>query len=179
MPYQLPDGRTIASGVPFTLNDINYPANWLQLSTPADRKALGILELAEPPAPPDQRFYWGWDSDGNAIPKDHAQLVELWSQQTRTTAGTLLTPTDWMVVREMDNGTPMSDAYRDWRQAVRGASEAKVAAIAATTTTDELAAYITGADYHVWPRDPSSPPAPEPPVPNGMEPPSNVEAAGS
>lgn len=155
MPFQLPDGRTLALDTPFTWADVQYPANWLRLSTPEEKAALGILEIAEPPAPPDQRFYWGWDENGNAIPKDHSQLVEQWSTQTRTTANTLLTPTDWMVVREMDNGTPMSDAYRDWRQAVRGTSEAKVAAIKATATTAELAAYITGAVYPAWPSDPS------------------------
>jgi len=33
----------------------------------------------------------------------------------------------------------------------------KIAAIEATTTTDELAAYITGLDYPVWSPDPDQP----------------------
>jgi hypothetical protein len=33
----------------------------------------------------------------------------------------------------------------------------KVAAIEATITTEELAAYITGAEYPVWPADPNQP----------------------
>lgn len=154
MPFQLPDGRTLALDTPFTWNQIQYPANWLRLSTQQQRAELGIVEVPDAPIY-DQRFYWGFDADGKLIPKDHAELVEQWSTQTRTAANTLLTPTDWMVVREMDNGTPMSDAYRDWRQSVRGASEAKVAAIKATSTTTELATYITGAVYPTWPSDPS------------------------
>lgn len=159
MPYQLPNGTTLPMDTPWSYQGINYPANWLRLSTQLDRDRLGIVWVADP-EPYDQRFYWGRSEDGTLIPKDHAELVERWKQQTRTTAGTILAPTDWMVVREMDNGTPVSDTYRNWRQDVRGASEAKVAAITATTTTDELAAYITGTTYPVWPTDPSQPTPP-------------------
>lgn len=143
------DGKPLALDTPFTYNGVKYPANWLRLSTPEERYTIGIEEVPDP-EPYDQRFYWG-----PGLPKDHGDLVAQWTAATRATAGTILTPTDWMVVREMDNGTPVPDAYRDWRQAVRGASEAKVAAIAATTTTAELAAYITGGNYSVWPLDPS------------------------
>jgi hypothetical protein len=53
--------------------------------------------------------------------------------------------------------------WKLWRELVRIKTGEKVAAIAATTTTEELAAYITGADYPVWPADPSQP-VPAPPV---------------
>jgi hypothetical protein len=145
------DGHPISPDVAFVHNGVQYPANWLRLATPEERAEIGITEVPDP-EPYDQRFYWGPD-----VPKDHAELVKQWSIATRNTAGTLLLPTDWMVVREMDNGTPVPDSYRNWRQSIRGASEAKTAAIEATTTTDELAAYITGADYPVWPLDPSTP----------------------
>ncbi len=142
------DGRPLSPDVPFEHDGISYPANWLRLATPEERAAIGITEEPDP-APYDQRFYWGPD-----LPKDHTQLVEQWTQQTRTTAGTLLTPTDWLVVRELDNGTAVPTEWKDWRQAIRMATGDKVAAIEATTTTDELAAYITGADYPAWPADP-------------------------
>lgn len=166
------DGQPLSPDVAFTHDGIQYPANWLRLATPEEREAIGVEELPDP-EPYDQRFYWG-----PGLPKDHGELVTLWTQQTRTTAGTILTPTDWMVVREMDNGTSVPDAYREWRQSVRGASEAKVAAITATATTDELAAYITGADYPVWPLDPSTP-APSAPAPDGLGAAVDGEAAGS
>lgn len=150
------DGRPLSPDVPFEHDDISYPANWLRLASPEERAAIGITEEPDP-APYDQRFYWAPD-----LPKDHAQLVEQWTQQTRTTAGTLLTPTDWYVVRELDNSTPVPVEMKDWRQAIRTDCEAKVAAIEATTTTEELAAYITGADYPVWPADPYAPDPVEP-----------------
>jgi len=152
------DGRPLSPNVPFEHDGISYPANWLRLATPEERAAIGITEVPDP-EPYDQRFYWAPD-----LPKDHTQLVEQWTQQTRTTAGTLLTPTDWYVVRELDNNTPTPVEIKDWRQAIRSDCETKIAAIEATTTTEELAAYITGADYPVWPAHPYAPqpPAEEP-----------------
>jgi hypothetical protein len=151
------DGKPLSPDVAFTHDGIQYPANWLRLASPEERAAIGITEEPDP-APYDQRFYWGPD-----LPKDHTQLVEQWVAQTRTTAGTLLVPSDWLVIREQDNGTAVPTEWKDWRQAIRMATGDKVAAIEATTTTEELAAYITGADYPVWPADPNQP-QPEPPV---------------
>ena len=141
---------------------IQYPANWLRNSTLQEKEAIGITEVPDPPTW-DQRFYWGYDAEGQLIPKDHAQLVEQWTQQTRTTAGTLLVPTDWVVIREADNGDPVNPALRTLREEIRLACGVKIEAIEATTTTPELAAYITGAEYPVWPSDEPNPPVP--PVP--------------
>jgi hypothetical protein len=77
-------------------------------------------------------------------------LVEQWIGQTRATANTLLAPTDWMVIREADNGKPMDAAIKAERQGIREAAGTKIAAINATATTAELAAYITSAAYSSW-----------------------------
>lgn len=145
------NGKPISPEVAFTTPDgTQYPANWLRLATPEERAAIGITEVPDP-APYDQRFYWGYDQDGQLIPKDHAQLVEQWTATTRTTAGTLLQPTDWVIIREADNGTPADPELKAWREAIRVATGTKNAAIEATADTDALAAYITGTDYPVWP----------------------------
>ena len=48
---------------PFSHNGINYPANWLRLSTSQEKTAIGITEQADTPETPyDQRFYWGPDN---------------------------------------------------------------------------------------------------------------------
>jgi hypothetical protein len=150
------DGKPLSPDSPFSHDGINYPANWLRLSTLEEKEAIGITEVPDPPYY-DQRFYWGYDADGNLIPKDHTQLVTQWSDQTRTTAGTLLLPSDWLVVRQADNGTEVPVEWKDWRQSIRLETGTKINAIEATTTTDELAAYITGPDYPVWPPDPNQP----------------------
>jgi hypothetical protein len=152
------DGKPLSPDVAFTHDGIQYPANWLRLSSPQERKAIGITEVPDP-APYDQRFYWG-----PGLPKDHTQLVEQWVAQTRTTANTLLAPTDWVIIREADNGKPADPLLKTWREDIRLATGVKVAAIRDTADTDELAAYITGPDYPVWPADPY---APQPPAPIG------------
>ena len=141
------DGKPLAPDVPFTDPEtgIQYPANWLRNASPKERIAIGITEVPDPPYY-DQRFYWGPD-----LPKDHGQLVDQWTAQTRTTAGTLLAPTDWMVIRQSDNGTEMPASVKELREEIRLATGAKNAAITATADTDELAAYITGPDYPTWP----------------------------
>jgi hypothetical protein len=149
--FKLADGRTLAPDTPFTWDQISYPANWLRLSTPEEKEAIGITEVPDPELY-DQRFYWG-----PGLPKDHGQLVEQWTQQTRATAGTLLQPTDWMVIREADNGTEMDAAIKAWREDIRQATGDKVAVIESTIDTDDLAVYITEADYSSWPADPYLP----------------------
>ena len=166
------DGRPLAPDTAFTATNadgdlVQYPANWLRLSTAKDRKRVGITEEPDP-APYDQRFFWGPD-----LPKDHTQLVDQWTQQTRTTAGTLLAPTDWQVIREADNGTPVPADIKTWREAIRTACTEKCDAIATSVDTVELAAYITGADYPTWPRDPASPAPAEPAPADGLEPAGN------
>jgi hypothetical protein len=144
------NGKPLPLDVPFTANGVHYPANWLRLASPADRAAIGITEEPDPPTY-DQRFYWGYTASGTLIPKDHGVLVSGWTDTTRYTANTLLAPTDWFIVRELDNGTPTPSGTKVWRQEVRLACESKVASLEATATTDELATYVTGSGYPVWP----------------------------
>jgi hypothetical protein len=139
------DGKPLSPDVAFTdINGIQRPANWLRLASAEERAAAGITEVPDPPSY-DQRFYWGPD-----LPKDHAELVSQWSEQTRTTANTLLQPSDWMVIREADNGAEVPLEVKAYRQLVREKCGTKITAIEATTTTAELAAYITSPDYSTW-----------------------------
>lgn len=164
MPYIL-EGRSIPLDAPFTATNaegeqLQFPANWIRLSTEEDRAAIG-MSWQEDPKPWDQRWQWGWTEDGQPIWKDHGQLVEQWTAQTRTTAGTLLTPSDWMVIREQDNGVAVPAEWRTWRETVRLAAGSKVYEIQQTTTTEQLANYLMSSAYTSWPADPNAPaPAP-------------------
>ena len=161
------NGKPLSPDVAFTTGGIKYPVNFLRLSTLEEKEAIGITEQADPPVW-DQRFAWGYSEDGQLIWKDHTQLVEQWVAQTRTTAGTLLAPTDWVIIREADNGKAADPALKQLREDIRLATGQKNAAIAATTDTAELAAYITGSEYPVWPSDSPAPVEPDPV--DGMEP---------
>ena len=161
------NGNPLPLDTPFEANGTLYPANWLRLATPEEREAIGITEVPDPPYY-DQRFYWGYTASGTLIPKDHTQLVTQWTDTTRQTANSLLSPTDWTIVREVDNGTPAPSGLKDWRQQIRYACEDKVTAIVLTPDTPTLANYITytspsggsTSDYSYWPQlNPPVPPS--------------------
>ena len=128
----------------FTHADIQYPANWLRLSSLEERNALGITEVADAPSW-DKKFYWGVDN-----PKDHTQLVEQWVSQVKQTAGSLLAQTDWYVIRMSDSAKPIPTSVQLERSEIRRFSDEKEAAIEATTTTEGLAAYVTSAAFTLW-----------------------------
>jgi len=128
----------------FKLNDLQYPGNWLRLSTPEQRAELGITE-AQPEPFYDQRFYWG-----PTLPKDHAQLVEQWTEVIKTTAGTFLALTDWYITRQAETGLATPQSVLDRRTEIRRRSNDKELLLQATTTTEELAAYVTSPEFHVW-----------------------------
>jgi hypothetical protein len=144
--YQLPDGRTVSTDLAFTLDEIQYPSNWLALSTFEEREKRDIKgPLPEPPWY-DQRFYWKPDQ-----PKDHAQLVAEYIGHVKRNAGAMLSDTDWMVTRSAEpGGKPVSAAVLAQRAGIRAKSDDKEAFLAATETTDELAAYVTGPSYSDW-----------------------------
>ena len=139
------NNKPLSPDVAFTHDGIQYPNNWLRLSSPEEREAIGITEAPDDPFY-DQRFYWGPD-----LPKDHAQLVEQWVSQVKQTAGSLLSGSDWYITRQAETGTPTPADVLFYRLAVRDISGTKEGKIRATTTTDELAAYVTSADYSSWP----------------------------
>ena len=61
MAFKL-NGNLLPVDVPFTVGDINYPSNWLRLSTADEKTAIGITEVEDPKVY-DSRFYW---QDGSA-----------------------------------------------------------------------------------------------------------------
>jgi hypothetical protein len=128
------NGSPLALDVPFTHNDVQYPANWLRMTTLAEKEAIGITEVADP-ARYDDRYYWGVDN-----PKDLDQCKANLITQIKQTAGSMLSPTDWKIIRATETGTWIDAETLAARSAIRTASNANEAAVAACTTVDELAA---------------------------------------
>jgi len=47
---------------PFTIDGTSYPANWLRLTSLAEKQAVGITEVADVTTIYDDRFFWGVDN---------------------------------------------------------------------------------------------------------------------
>ena len=137
MAFKL-NGKPLAVDVPFTVGDINYPANWLRLSTAQEKKDLGITEVADAPTY-DSRFYWG---DGTAKALDDVNEVDenndpvldengdqvvtlgvksVLKAKEKDIAGYLLAKYDWYVIRKYEASKAIPTAIKTYRTAVRTA----------------------------------------------------------
>lgn len=140
------DGKPLAIDTPFTHNGVQYPANWLRLTTLAEKVAIGITEVADP-VPFDDRFFWSANH-----PKDEAVVKEMLIGQMKQTAYSMLAPTDYKLVRKVETGEDVDQTTLDYRAAVRSAYNTNVAAINAAVSTAEMATM-----QFTWPSNESTP----------------------
>ena len=123
---------------------IQHPNTWMRWS--AETKASKGLVWEELPAPYDNRFYFGRDLDGNLIPRDLAELKTNYIAQTKQTAGSLLSFTDWYVTREVEEGTNCPINIKNYRRAIRAKSNEIEQLIDKTISIDELKALMEVAE---------------------------------
>ena len=156
MAFKL-DGNPLAVDVPFTHGDVNYPANWLRLSTADEKTALGITEVADDPVY-DSRFYWGngtaktltdtneVDENGDPVLDSNGDQVvtlgvkSVLKAQEKNIAGSLLARYDWYVVRKAEKSTAIPTAITTYRDGVRTACTTRETEI---TNCADTAALVT------------------------------------
>ena len=154
MAFKL-DGNPLAVDVAFSHNNINYPANWLRLSTADEKTALGITEVADSPTY-DSRFYWGngtaktltdtneVDDNGDPVLDENGdQVVTLGVKSTlkaqeKDKAKSLLNIYDWQVVRKAEKGTAIDSDVVTYRDAIRTACNTRETEIDACSDTAAL-----------------------------------------
>jgi hypothetical protein len=147
----------------FTLNNVEYPSNWLQLASDADKAELGIMEVVYE-SRPDDRYYWVTESAPivkdnqvvvgfTATEKDLVSMQESATAQLKSMSYSVLLPSDWMVVKATETGVAMDAKWKTWRASVRAVVLTAVTAIAAAKTVDEVAAAVTACQF---PLDPAS-----------------------
>lgn len=175
--YKL-NGKTLRIGRAFTHAEVQYPSNWLQLSTEEDRNALGIT-WEDDPVRADDRFYWDGDinnpkalDDVNEVDEDGNPIyVQEWNpdteqmedtdeqlvtrglkhnmkQQVKDTAGKLLAQTDWYVTRNSEKSTAIPADVTTKRDAIRTECDRLETAI---TGAADVEALITVMNLQNWP----------------------------
>ena len=117
------DGKKLRQGRPFTHNGIQYPGNWLNLTSTEEKSAIGITWEADP-APFNRKFYFSADN-----PREVADVKPGMLEEQDTTARNLLNSTDWYVVRKSETSTAIPVGITSYRTAVRDTCESRKVAI--------------------------------------------------
>lgn len=159
MFYAQSENKYIQEGTAFELDGVSYPSNWLNLSSPEDKAAIGLQEVIATNSPASDKFYWVSETLSGAsltytnTPKDLDPCKENEVSATNATAYAILLPSDWMVVKAFETSTPMDAAWSAWRAQIRSQAATQVAAINACASIEELAA-LPNVD---WAKDPNAP----------------------
>jgi hypothetical protein len=146
MFYCTQNQKYIQEGTSFEINGVQYPANWLNLSTPEEKAEIGLEEVIATNQPANQQFYWVSETLNGAqltyvnTPKDLAQCKTNLIDQTNSSAYSLLLPSDWMVVKAFETSATVPTAWNTWRQTIRTQAQTYVASVNACTTVEQLAA---------------------------------------
>jgi hypothetical protein len=152
--------KLVQEGSAFELDGNQYPANWINLSSAADKAAIGMVDVVYA-AKPNDKYYWVTENPPlylNGVvevsytsrAKDLTQLKDSATQQINQSAWSILSASDWMVTKSVETSTPMDAEWSTWRAAIRTQASEGLATILACTTVEELAAVPAIA----WEKDP-------------------------
>ena len=155
------DNKPLPLDTPFKHDGISYPANWLRLTSLAEKQAIGITEVADTTASYDDRFYWGVDNpkqlNNETItpevgdPYTQYGLKHQWTATVKDTTNKLLAQTDWMVIRKAERDVAIPEATATYRAAVLTECTRLVTAITGASTVDALATVVNAQN---WPQLP-------------------------
>ena len=144
--------RTIRPGRAWTdSNGTQHPGNW-NIWSKAEKAAKNIKEIIED-RPPDSRLYrWSKDSNGKitstAKPLDDSGSGEslvlgvksALKNVVKDQQGSLLSQSDWAIIRKADKGTAIPSNIQTWRDAIRAKATEMENAIDSASDTDAVAA---------------------------------------
>ena len=158
------DGKTIRPGQQFTDADGTvHPGSWYTYSV-EQKTAIGITEIVQQPHPDSRLYNWGYNDDGtvtstakalddvdevdengDAVMEDGVQVVTPGVKsnliaEVRSQQGSLLSQTDWALVRFVDTAVAVPANIQTWRDAIRAKATEMETAIAGAADTDAVAA---------------------------------------
>ena len=158
MPWKL-GNRIIREGRSWKDNNgITHPRNWAIWSD-SEKTAAG-LTWEDPPAPFDNRFYWDASTPKalDDVTQEDGSVAEglktTWIKNTKNTANSLLSSSDWYVTRKADSGAAVPDTIQDYRSSVRArCAEIETTINSVTNFNDFVALFDT--DIYNWPTPPA------------------------
>ena len=127
-----------------------------------EKEAAGLVEII-PETAPDDRFYrWTRNPDGT-VNKTENPLNDVKSslkEEVKRQQGSLLSQTDWVIIRKADAGTAVPSDIQTWRDAIRAKATEMEEAIDSAADTDALVALLLVWDskngmLYDWPENPA------------------------
>lgn len=145
-------GQYIREGIAFEINGIQYPSNWLNLSTPEEKSSLGLEEVIATNTKGDDRYYWvsetlngpelTYTNTPKTLKDDSANnsvgLITSCTNQILDTAYKLLLPTDWMIIRKVERNVDVPAETTTYREAVIAESTRLATALSKVKTVEKL-----------------------------------------
>ena len=135
----------------FTYKDLQYPSNWIQNATDAEKSAIGLVEVTISGARKNSEYY---DSElGNIVIASDGSASRTWKNTAKTLstvqstkiqnakrdANTMLSNTDWYVVRKAETDVAVPSEITAYRTAVRTCYGNLKTAINAASNIDGVA----------------------------------------
>ena len=145
-------GQTLRAGKSWRdENGIQHPGNW-NIWSADEKAAAGITEIVLE-SPPDSRLYtWSQNAD-STINKTAKNLDDTGSGETLVLGvkstlkeevnrqqNSLLSKTDWQIVRKADKSTAIDSKVQTWRDAIRTKGDEMKTAIDNAANTDAVEA---------------------------------------
>ena len=132
------NNNPLPTDTPFTVNGVQYPANWLRLTSAEEKAAIGITEVADA-VREDDRFYW---NGVKTNPRPLETLKEQFSAQVKDTANKMLAPTDWMIIRKAERNVNVPQNIATYRTAIVSACASNETAIDDAEDVEALQAVV-------------------------------------
>jgi hypothetical protein len=157
MFYCTQNQQYIQEGNAFEINGVQYPANWLNLSTPEEKAEVGLEEVVATNSPANQTYYWVSETLNEATltytntAKDLLPVKTNALNQINASAYGILLPTDWMVVKSVETSTPINASWNAWRQSIRTTALNATNGVEGAADVDAVASVMGSI---VWPKDP-------------------------
>ena len=119
MPWKTADGTYLKEGRGWTDSDgIKHPSNWMIWTEDYKENTMN-LTWEEPLGSFDNFYYYGWNSDGDALlPKPLAGLQSSKVSDAKSISASLLAPTDWYITRKIERDVAIPSEITAYRLAV-------------------------------------------------------------
>ena len=154
----------IPAGSQFSWDGIDYPPNWINMSSPEEKAAIGMVDVVYG-QPANDQYYWVQQND----PVYNAQTNQVDISFTNTskdltsvktnalntinnTAYSILQLSDWMVVKGIETSTPVNPDWNAWRASIRATADSTRTAITGASDVDSVAQIMGNIE---WAKSPS------------------------